>query len=715
MSDDSDDEKPIALRMKVCERKSKGIVRKGAMPDGDSEDERPIALRKNVHERKLKMINTGGAKADGGHDQDSDDEKPLAVRLAINNAAPKNGGNVSDDDSEDDQPLTARISRATGGASKNSVKRTGGRSDQTVSALNKARPSEASSSVESEPKDEPEDDGRKKWSTLVHNGVVFPPPYKPHGVKMLYNGQPVDLTPEQEEVATMFAVMKDTEYASKETFINNFFSDWRKTLGKTHIITKFELCDFTPIYEWHLQEKEKKNQITSEEKKALRDEKSKQEEKFKWAFVDGVEEKVGNFRVEPPGLFRGRGEHPKMGRLKRRIRPSDITINIGEEAPVPVCPIPEESWKAVKHDNSVTWLACWNDPINEKDIKYVFLAASSSLKGQSDKEKYEKARKLKDYIHSIRANYTKDFRSKDQRKKQIAVATYLIDKLALRAGNEKDEDEADTVGCCTLKVENVTCLPPNKLQFDFLGKDSIRYYNTVEVELAVYEAIKEFCAGKKKGGHVFDKLDTTKLNAHLKDLMPGLTAKVFRTYNASITLDTILNKETTDGTVDEKAKVYQRANKEVAIICNHQRAVPKSHDSQMNKLNEKIDELTAQRDQLNVELEKTNKLLSKKAKKRKLVGSDGDAKRRRKLTPEMLQKKLSQVETRIVETDNHKNNKEDLKTVALGTSKINYLDPRITVAWCKTHEVPIDRDKIFTKTILEKFAWAMDVDPDFRF
>ena len=25
--------------------------------------------------------------------------------------------------------------------------------------------------------------------------------------------------------------------------------------------------------------------------------------------------------------------------------------------------------------------------------------------------------------------------------------------------------------------------------------------------------------------------------------------------------------------------------------------------------------------------------------------------------------------------------KEELKTVALGTSKINYLDPRITVAW----------------------------------
>jgi DNA topoisomerase-1 len=28
-------------------------------------------------------------------------------------------------------------------------------------------------------------------------------------------------------------------------------------------------------------------------------------------------------------------------------------------------------------------------------------------------------------------------------------------------------------------------------------------------------------------------------------------------------------------------------------------------------------------------------------------------------------------------------NKDDNKEVALGTSKINYMDPRISVAWCK--------------------------------
>lgn len=57
--------------------------------------------------------------------------------------------------------------------------------------------------------------------------------------------------------------------------------------------------------------------------------------------------------------------------------------------------------------------------------------------------------------------------------------------------------------------------------------------------------------------------------------------------------------------------------------------------------------------------------------------------------------------------------KEELKTVALGTSKINYLDPRITVAWCKRHEVPIE--KMFNKSLLAKFAWAMDVEPSFTF
>lgn len=46
----------------------------------------------------------------------------------------------------------------------------------------------------------------------------------------------------------------------------------------------------------------------------MKAEKEAIEAKYKVAYVDGKEEQVGNFRVEPPGLFRGRGEHPKVWR-----------------------------------------------------------------------------------------------------------------------------------------------------------------------------------------------------------------------------------------------------------------------------------------------------------------------------------------------------------------------------------------------------------------
>jgi len=50
----------------------------------------------------------------------------------------------------------------------------------------------------------------------------------------------------------------------------------------------------------------------------------------------------------------------------------------------------------------------------------------------------------------------------------------------------------------------------------------------------------------------------------------------------------------------------------------------------------------------------------------------------------------------------------------LGTSKLNYLDPRISVAWCKKYGVPIE--KIYNKTQRDKFRWAIDMaGPDYRF
>jgi len=102
------------------------------------------------------------------------------------------------------------------------------------------------------------------------------------------------------------------------------------------------------------------------------------------------------------------------------------------------------------------------------------------------------------------------------------------------------------------------------VEFDFLGKDSIRYYNRVPVEKTVFKNLKLFMEAKSGSDNLFDRLDvrflstlillsvlsyicliqTSGLNEHLRSLMPGLTVKVFRTYNASITLQEQLDKLT---------------------------------------------------------------------------------------------------------------------------------------------------------------------------
>jgi DNA topoisomerase IB len=88
----------------------------------------------------------------------------------------------------------------------------------------------------------------------------------------------------------------------------------------------------------------------------------------------------------------------------------------------------------------------------------------------ADIKKYENARSLKKHINKIRKSYTADLTSDQTLARQRATALYFIDKLALRVGNEKGEDEADTVGCCSLRIEHVKLEEPHWVEFDFLGK-----------------------------------------------------------------------------------------------------------------------------------------------------------------------------------------------------------------------------------------------------
>lgn len=546
-----------------------------------------------------------------------------------------------------------------------------------------------------------------KWKFLEHKGPVFAPPYEPlpSKVKFYYDGKHMKLSPEAEEVATFFAKMLEHEYTTKDIFRKNFFKDWKKemTAEEKGIITDLKKCDFSEMADYFKAQSEARKAMSKEDKLKIKEENERLLQEYGFCIMDNHKERIANFRIEPPGLFRGRGDHPKMGMLKRRIRPKDIIINCSKDSKHPEPPAGTK-WKEVRHDNKVTWLVSWTENI-QGSIKYIMLNPSSRIKGEKDWQKYETARRLKKCVDRIRNQYREDWKSKEMRIRQRAVALYFIDKLALRAGNEKEEGEtADTVGCCSLRVEHIKLYPEKEgqeyvVEFDFLGKDSIRYYNQVPVEKRVFKNLQLFMENKEPDDDLFDRLNTSVLNKHLQELMDGLTAKVFRTYNASITLQAQLKQLTnSEDNIPAKILSYNRANRAVAILCNHQRAPPKTFEKSMQNLQAKID---AKKDQL-------------LDAKRELKSAKADAKVRKdektKKAVETKKKAVQRFEEQLMKLEVQATDREENKQIALGTSKLNYLDPRISVAWCKKWGVPIE--KIYNKTQREKFAWAIDMAED---
>eukprot|EP00466_Bigelowiella_natans_P000827 jgi/Bigna1/48614/estExt_Genewise1.C_290087 len=542
---------------------------------------------------------------------------------------------------------------------------------------------------------------------------------------MKYDGEEVELTPEQEEVATFFGVMLETDHAKKPVFQKNFFKCFRELLGKNHKIKKFSKCDFRPIYDWAMERKEEQKILRKQNKEKIKAEKERLLDIYGYALVDGFRERVGNYNVEPPGLFRGRGEHPKTGLVKKRVKPEQITLNIGKGAKIPKCPMAGHNWKGVIHNPKVTWLAYWIDNING-DYKYVWLAASSKFKGMSDFLKYEKSRKLKDVIGRIRDEYNKLIKSAKDDEYEMAVAIYLIDRLALRMGNEKGEDKADTVGCCSLRAEHIFFVDEDMqitaedtfIRLKFLGKDSMPYDEKIKIEKPFYKKLYRRTQSKKQQ-LLFNKINPNSLNAKLQTYMDKLSAKVFRTYNASITLQRELEKCndecTPETSLGEKTFIYNRCNRIVAELCNHQRSIPKGHANQVEKMEAKMEEYVLKKEAMeeHIDMLKGAKKKGKKAKKKAKKEEDGEKTFKFSNNADVMDRQYETHLSRISNLETKMKTKDETKAVALGTSKINYMDPRITVAWCKRNEVPLE--KVFNAALITKFPWAMEVQSTWRY
>jgi len=554
--------------------------------------------------------------------------------------------------------------------------------------------------------------GAKKWDTFEHHGLLFAPDYESHGIPMKYDGKDIKLPVDAEEVATYWTSVQGTDYEKSEVFIKNFWQAFTEKLPgdfKTQIVD-FKLCDFTKIREWRAKERQERIDRTKEEKEEEKDKNAKETQWYSHGLVNGVRERLGNYRLEPPQLFRGRGEHPKQGMLKKRTWPENCIINVGVDAPVPrAIGCPGHVWRDVVHENHVQWIAAFDDGVLG-ELKYVSFAATSGLKGQPDMLKYDRARRLLKVVDTIRDSYEKLQKSKTLLDRQKSTATYFIDRLALRVGGEKDtEESADTVGCCSLRVEHMNLEPPNTIHLQFLGKDSIEYKNSVVVTDQVYENIAAFCAGKKPEDQVFDKCSPSDVNEYFKEFMEDLSAKVFRTYNASYTLQKELSKfpfaDKDKWTQDELVKYYNDANRQVAVLCNHQKAASKGHDAAMEKMYQT-------KETMEKNLKTLKKHLASLQDPSKPAAKGDDAVKLPK-DPVGCKKKMVEVKMRLDKFTAQIQEKEDNKLVSLGTSKVNYMDPRISVSWCK--KVDLSIEVVFPRTVRTKFPWAMHFKSTYQF
>jgi len=539
-----------------------------------------------------------------------------------------------------------------------------------------------------------------KWKTLQHNGILFPPAYEAQGIKIKIKGEVIALDITQEEMAYQWAKKKDTPYAQDKVFQKNFTADFAKDLGSKFKKLSYEDIDFSNVYKIVDKEKDLKEMMSKEDKKSIAVKRKELREKLKTkygiAIMDGKEVEVGNYMAEPPGIFIGRGEHPIRGKWKPPVTSKDVTLNLGKEAKVP-----EGKWGKIIHDKDSMWLASWMDFLTQKR-KYVWLADSAGLKQDRDKEKYEKAVKLAKEIDKIKDRIVKDM--KNEKKRKIATACYLIYRTAMRVGDEKDPEEADTVGATTLRKEHIK-ITPNTIEFDFLGKDSVRWQETVKAEghdKQFHENLKKLVEKKKSKDDIFDGITSRHVNAYYSEIVKGLTAKVFRTYLATTVVKKYLveHDNMKGKTANEKLYHAKLANLEAAMMCNHKRTIPKTFEDSLQKKRDTFKKIG--KDQA---WKKTQETLKKVESSEPKTDTQKKSKVKRiKTLNEQIKKQKSKYKERLEKLELQIDLSEKTKDYNIGTSLRNYIDPRVFKAW--TDEVGAEWEKLYTSALQKKFLWV---------
>jgi len=534
---------------------------------------------------------------------------------------------------------------------------------------------------------------RHVMKSLNHNGI-FVPIYDYKGFSIKLNGQTVKLTPKSEQMAVAWirkslSTVSPPDNVFKKNFMKEFLGQLKKENPSASFLDAFtskyltnvdapatidngnqptaQEIDFTKVCNFIEQEKAKKEALAKEVKKQQAEERKVKrlefKEKYGYAEVDGQRLEIANWTSEPSCLFAGRGDHPQRGKWKDGPNEEDIILNLPPDAPVP-----SGHWKGVVWEPDKMYVAKWEDKLTGK-IKYVWFSDTAFLKQNREKEKFQKAETLGKQIKTIEQHILRNLNDKDDSRRKVATVSWLILVPNMRVGDEKDPDEADTVGAITLRAEHIK-IEGDTIHFDFLGKDSVRWIKNVKAPPEVILNIQHYMQTSKE--YLFEGVDSKKVSRFLSEKMPKLTAKVFRTWRCTKTLKEELDKSgVTKDTPDYKKTYHAKlANFKVAEVANHKKKIPPTFDQRLAK-------------------KETNlKKLQEQLEAKKAAG-----------------KKTASLEARIDKAELDLELTKLTKEYNLGTSLKSYIDPTAYVKWAK--KVKFDIEKFYPKTLRNKFSWAL--------
>ena len=507
--------------------------------------------------------------------------------------------------------------------------------------------------------------------SLIHNGILVIEPPRPRGLSIKARDEEIPLSQLQEEMAVAWVRKLGTPYVDDTVFARNFMTDFSKALGIRKVL-KVDEVDFSEVIHEVEEERAAKEIMTSEEKKAMREERKLTREQLKeqygYAVVDGERMELGNYQTEPSGIFMGRGEHPLRGRWKQGAAKKDISLNISPEGASTL----EGEWGELVLAPETMWIAKWTDELTG-NVKYIWLHDNTPIKQEREAAKFDKALRVERRIDEIREHIMEGLLSKNLQRRMVAAACYLIDNLSLRVGDEKDPEEADTVGATTLRVEHLT-FRDSSIIFDFLGKDSVQWHKELEMSSEVYDVLKELydnaaerlesfnsrkskktSGDPKKIAQIFPTIRSTHVNRFLSEVYPELSAKVFRTYHASLIMREELKTSKARKVDPEfiKKEAFRRANLEVARVMNHTKQAPAGWSRSADRYKDRIKKAE-------VRIEKAKVLLkAPQSRLRKAKKKEDDA---RKGKQARITKQKASVENNMISVRSWREKRDKAKT-----------------------------------------------------